>query len=45
MYLDKSGNEWEDRHNFVKKPGKMYLVDIDYGSEVSYTLATKSDFF
>ena len=31
LYLDKSGNEWKDRHDFVKHPKKFYPLDIDYG--------------
>eukprot|EP01125_Pyxidicula_operculata_P013990 TRINITY_DN463_c0_g3_i2.p1 TRINITY_DN463_c0_g3~~TRINITY_DN463_c0_g3_i2.p1 ORF type:complete len:777 (-),score=138.65 TRINITY_DN463_c0_g3_i2:549-2879(-) len=31
LYLDKTGNEWEDRNNFVKKPGKFYPVLVDLG--------------
>ncbi|CAL1292484.1 unnamed protein product [Larinioides sclopetarius] len=33
LYLEKTGNEWWDRKNFVKKPGCMYPLDIDYGQE------------
>ncbi|XP_045461901.1 poly [ADP-ribose] polymerase [Harmonia axyridis] len=33
LYEEKSGNMWEDRHDFVKVPGKMYPIDIDYGEE------------
>ena len=25
-----TGNEWADRNNFQKKPGKKALVDISY---------------
>lgn len=35
LYLEKSGNEWEDHHSFVKIPGKMYPVDLDYGSDAN----------
>lgn len=31
QYEDKTGNAWKDRKNFVKRPGKMYPLDIDYG--------------
>jgi len=33
LYADKTGNEWEDRTNFVKVPNKFYPLDIDYGTE------------
>jgi len=33
VYLDKSGNEWEDRKNFQKVPGKFYPLELDYGQE------------
>jgi hypothetical protein len=32
-YFDKTGNEWEDREKFEKKPGKYYPVEIDYGNQ------------
>lgn len=40
-YEEKSGNMWEDRHNFVKVPGKMYPVDVDYsdGNEEAVKVA------
>lgn len=31
LYLEKTGNHWENRKNFVKKPGAFYPIDIDYG--------------
>lgn len=31
VYEEKTGNTWKDRHNFVKQPGKLYPLDIDYG--------------
>ena len=40
LYLDKTGNEWEDRKNFVKHPNKFYPLDIDYGA-VSMILISK----
>lgn len=33
LYADKTGNEWENRKNFVKVPNKFYPLDIDYGSD------------
>ncbi|XP_076264902.1 poly-(ADP-ribose) polymerase [Rhynchophorus ferrugineus] len=38
LYLEKSGNEWENHHQFVKVPGKMYPIDVDYGSEAAMNL-------
>jgi poly [ADP-ribose] polymerase len=31
LYLEKTGNDWEDRRNFQKKPGKMYPLEVDFG--------------
>eukprot|EP00906_Rhabdomonas_costata_P030165 RCo042596 len=33
LYLDKTGNQWVHRNNFVKKPGKMMQIEIDYTSK------------
>ena len=33
VYLDKTGNRWEHRNNFVKTPGKFYPLEIDYGQQ------------
>ncbi|XP_004519483.1 poly [ADP-ribose] polymerase [Ceratitis capitata] len=33
VYLDKSGNDFKDRNNFVKVPGRMYPIEIDYEDE------------
>nr|XP_023025730.1 poly [ADP-ribose] polymerase [Leptinotarsa decemlineata] len=33
LYEEKSGNMWEMRHHFVKVPGRMYPIDVDYGEE------------
>lgn len=33
QYLDKTGNDWEDRDNFVKRPNRYYPLDIDYGED------------
>ena len=30
LYAEKTGNEWEDRDRFVKVPGRMYPIDIEY---------------
>jgi poly [ADP-ribose] polymerase len=28
-YFDKSGNKWEERNNFAKKPNKYYPIEVD----------------
>ncbi|XP_076464586.1 poly [ADP-ribose] polymerase 1-like [Babylonia areolata] len=33
LYLDKTGNHWEDRNDFQKKPNKFYPLEIDYGQD------------
>ena len=33
LYLEKTGNHWQDRNNFVKKPGLMHPIDVDHGEE------------
>ncbi|CAG9763321.1 unnamed protein product [Ceutorhynchus assimilis] len=33
VYEDKSGNPWEYRDQFIKVPGKMYPIDVDYGTD------------
>lgn len=33
LYEEKSGNDWENRANFVKVPGRLYPLDLDYGEE------------
>lgn len=35
LFLDKTGNNWSDRNNFVKRPGKFYPLEIDYGHDTS----------
>ncbi|KAF8560666.1 hypothetical protein P879_00606 [Paragonimus westermani] len=30
LYLEKTGNEWKDRDNFQKRPGKFYEMELDY---------------
>uniref|UniRef100_U5EZI1 Poly [ADP-ribose] polymerase n=1 Tax=Corethrella appendiculata TaxID=1370023 RepID=U5EZI1_9DIPT len=42
-YADKTGNEWEFRNRFVKRPGKYYPVDIDYSDEKVKTLSEDSN--
>jgi hypothetical protein len=32
VYLDKTGNSWQMRKNFTKRPNKFYPIDIDYGA-------------
>ena len=31
--MDKTGNNWRDRDNFVKKPNRFYPLEIDYGGQ------------
>jgi poly [ADP-ribose] polymerase 1 len=31
VYFDKTGNNWEDRKDFQKKPNKFFPIDVDYG--------------
>ena len=31
LFLDKTGNEWNERSNFQKLPNKHYPLEIDYG--------------
>ncbi|CAH0546205.1 unnamed protein product [Brassicogethes aeneus] len=33
MYEEKSGNYWEHREHFVKVPGKLYPIDVDYNED------------
>lgn len=33
VYLDKTGNLWEDRDRFEKKPGKFFPLQIDYSGK------------
>jgi predicted DNA-binding WGR domain protein len=45
VYLDKTGNRWADHANFVKKPGKFNVVDVDYsaGGDDPFDAAAASD--
>lgn len=36
LYLDKTGNDFSEHKNFVKKPGLLYPLDIDYGQVNMY---------
>ncbi|XP_034248574.1 poly [ADP-ribose] polymerase [Thrips palmi] len=33
LYHEKSGNSWSNRNHFVKVPGRMYPMEVDYGNE------------
>ncbi|XP_017778505.1 PREDICTED: poly [ADP-ribose] polymerase [Nicrophorus vespilloides] len=33
LYEEKTGNEWEYRHEFTKVPGRMYPIEVDYDDE------------
>lgn len=37
LYLEKTGNAWKDRKNFVKKAGRLYPLDIDYGQVIFFS--------
>ncbi|KAJ1535003.1 Poly [ADP-ribose] polymerase 2, partial [Nowakowskiella sp. JEL0078] len=32
-FKDKTKNDWENRQNFVKYPGKYHYIEMDYGDE------------
>ena len=36
LYEEKTGNTWKNRKNFVKHPGKLYPLDIDYGDVILF---------
>ncbi|KAF5305635.1 hypothetical protein FQR65_LT07716 [Abscondita terminalis] len=33
IYEEKTGNDWNNRSNFVKVPNRMYPIDLDYGED------------
>ncbi|XP_047097726.1 LOW QUALITY PROTEIN: poly [ADP-ribose] polymerase [Schistocerca piceifrons] len=33
LYEEKTGNLWENRDNFMKLPGRMHPIDVDYGQD------------
>ncbi|XP_064601493.1 LOW QUALITY PROTEIN: poly [ADP-ribose] polymerase 1-like [Liolophura sinensis] len=33
LYAEKTRNEWENRHEFIKYPNKFYPLEIDYGDD------------
>ncbi|XP_066147801.1 poly [ADP-ribose] polymerase [Euwallacea fornicatus] len=35
LYEEKTGNFWENRHTFMKVPGRMCPVDIDYAEDAA----------
>uniref|UniRef100_A0A1B0BYD9 Poly [ADP-ribose] polymerase n=1 Tax=Glossina palpalis gambiensis TaxID=67801 RepID=A0A1B0BYD9_9MUSC len=41
LYLEKSGNHFENRDNFVKVAGCMYPIDIDYSEEAKVDLSAE----
>lgn len=43
LYLEKSGNDWDDRDCFVKMPGAMHPIDVDYGEDDDKKLDIKDD--
>ncbi|XP_028137799.2 poly [ADP-ribose] polymerase isoform X1 [Diabrotica virgifera virgifera] len=38
VYKEKSGNEWRNRHNFKKVPGRKYPIEMDYLEEEAQKL-------
>lgn len=39
LYLEKTGNDFRNRDEFVKMPDHMYPIDIDYGQVIkTYSL-------
>uniref|UniRef100_T1IQQ9 Poly [ADP-ribose] polymerase n=1 Tax=Strigamia maritima TaxID=126957 RepID=T1IQQ9_STRMM len=44
LYLEKSGNQWINRKNFVKQPNRFYPLDIDYGQDDEKIKRLKEDF-
>lgn len=41
QYLDKTGNKWKNRKNFVKQPGLYCPVEIDHGQDIDELKAAK----
>lgn len=41
VYLDKTGNDFANHANFVKVPGLMYPIDIDYTEEAKVDLSAE----
>lgn len=33
IFLNKTGNDWNDREHFQKQPNKLYPLDIDFGDD------------
>lgn len=33
LYREKSGNDWDQRHKFVKRASLLYPIDIDHGGD------------
>lgn len=40
-YLEKTGNKWKNRMNFVKHPGLYYPIEIDYGQDAEELQAAR----
>lgn len=46
LFLEKTGNPWEaweQKKDFLKKPGRFFPLDIDYGVNRQVTKKTRSD--
>lgn len=42
LYMEKSGNDWDDKDNFVKVPGRMHPIDVAYDDEVDMNIIDNS---
>uniref|UniRef100_A0A1B6DFG5 Poly [ADP-ribose] polymerase n=1 Tax=Clastoptera arizonana TaxID=38151 RepID=A0A1B6DFG5_9HEMI len=42
-YAEKSGNDWEDRHDFKKVASKMVPMDLNYGEDEVDSVAIATD--
>ncbi|XP_037946866.1 poly [ADP-ribose] polymerase [Teleopsis dalmanni] len=43
IYLERTGNEFKDRDNFVKMAGRYYPLDIDYDDKSGVDLSAEHD--
>ncbi|KAK9500018.1 hypothetical protein O3M35_002931 [Rhynocoris fuscipes] len=42
LYFERTGNDFDNRDNFVKQPDHMYPIDIDYGQNENLKLSSES---
>lgn len=38
LFQEKTGNEWESRSRFIKRPNLFYPLELDYGDDESESL-------